>query len=149
MFWKRSMNAKYCFYYCSYCVTLFNAIGNVLWRRRSAFSSMICLWVGAGGANKVFAPDNYVKETAKPNRYPIILLVYIHMYCTYVQTFYISVHFSLRVRTYILRKFHDEQWIIDNQFVQYNSLSLVINTIVSFRPWIGNNFTRIDINFKI
>jgi hypothetical protein len=41
---------------------------------------------------------------------------------------------------YIFRKFHDEQWIIDNQIIQYNSLSLVINNSVS---WIGTNFTKI------
>jgi hypothetical protein len=32
--------------------------------------------------------------------------------------------------------------IIDNQIIQYNRLSLVINNIVTFKPWIGDNFTK-------
>ncbi len=37
---------------------------------------------------------------------------------------------SYQLEKYIFGKFHDEQRIIDNQFVQYNRLSLVINNSV-------------------
>ncbi len=35
-----------------------------------------------------------------------------------------------------------------NQIVQYNRLSLVINKIVTFKPWIGNNFTNISLKIS-
>ncbi len=41
-----------------------------------------------------------------------------------------------------------QQQIIDNQIIKYNRVSLVINNIVTFKPWIGYNFKKIIENFK-
>ncbi len=55
---------------------------------------------------------------------------------------------TIPIRKYIFRIFHDEQRMIDNQIIKYKRLSLVINNIVTFKPWIGDNFIEFYLKFQ-